>query len=56
MNIPKKSNLSGSRSKLKQSKEKDYLSKNHFQKDLNIKTYKMSQKNLYNTISIKKNN
>ena len=55
MNIQKKSNLSGSRSKLKPSQEKDSSSKNHFQKDLNIKTYKMSQKNLYNTTSIKNN-
>ena len=55
MNIQKKSNLSGSRSKLKPDKEKDSSSKNHFHKDLNIKTYKMSQKNLYNTISIKNN-
>ena len=55
MNIQKKFNLSGSRSQLKPRKEKVLSSQKHFQKDLNIKTYKIPQKDLYNTIAIKNN-
>ena len=55
MNIQKKFNLSGSRSQLKPRKEKVSSSQKHFQKDLNIKTYKIPQKDLYNTIAIKIN-
>ena len=55
MNIQKIFNLSGSRGQLKPGKEKVLSSQKHFQKDLNIKTYKMSNKDLYDTFAIKNN-
>ena len=55
MNVQKKINLSGSLGQHKPRKEKVSSLQKHSQKDINIKTYKMSQKDIYNTITIKNN-